>query len=353
MNPAVIPRLINGPFGDPGLYIQLRWEGRAVLFDLGQNDRFPTEDLCRVSHVCVSHCHMDHFIGFDRLLRVFLGRNQTLWLCGPPGILDCVEGKLRGYTWNLVDGYGFSLEVAEVWPEAVQRAVFRAAHSFRREALPAQPFHGLVVDEPAFCIRATHLDHRIYSLGFALEERSHLNVDTASLARLGIPPGPWLSALKSALRRGEPDSAVVRATWRENGQDRSHNLRLGEARGWLVKETPGQKVAYVVDTLFSPENAERIAALAQDADVFFCESPFLDADEDQATKRYHLTAKQAGLLGRAAHARELRVFHFSPRYAGRAEELYREAQVSFCGESLQAAAPIEQHAPGSLSPTGK
>ena len=344
MNPAFVPRLINGPFGDPGLYIQLRWEGRAVLFDLGQNETFPAGDLCRVSHVCVSHCHMDHFIGFDRLLRVLLGRNQTLWLYGPPGILDCVEGKLRGYTWNLIDGYGFSLEVAEVWPDSVQRAVFHAATGFKRESLPAQPFHGLVVDEPAFGIRATHLDHRIYSLAFALEEKSHLNVDTACLARLGVPPGPWLSALKSALRRGEPDRAVVTATWKENGQDRSRDFSLGAARGSLVKETQGQKFAYVVDTLFSPENAERIAALAQNADVLFCESPFLDADEDQATRRYHLTAKQAGLLGRSAHARELRVFHFSPRYAGRAEELYREAQASFCGEQNEA---------GALTPAGK
>ena len=342
MNPAFVPRLINGPFGDPGLYIQLRWEGRAVLFDLGQNDSFPTGDLCRVSHVCVSHCHMDHFIGFDRLLRVFLGRDQTLWLCGPPGILDCVEGKLRGYTWNLVDGYGFSLEVAEVWPDSIRRAVFQAASGFRRESLSAQPFHGLVVDEPAFCIRAAHLDHRIYSMAFAFEEKSHLNVDSAYLARLGVPPGPWLSALKNALRKGEPD--VVTAMWKENGHNRSRDFSLGEVRGSLVKETHGQKFAYVVDTLFSPENEERIAALAQGADVFFCESPFLDADEDQATKRYHLTAKQAGLLGRSAHARELRVFHFSPRYAGRAEELYREAQASFCGEQSEA---------GALTPTGK
>ncbi len=342
MNPAFVPRLINGPFGDPGLYIQLRWEGRAVLFDLGQNDSFPAGDLCRVSHVCVSHCHMDHFIGFDRLLRVFLGRDQTLWLCGPPGILDCVEGKLRGYTWNLVDGYGFSLEVAEVWPDSIRRAVFQAASGFRREPLPAQPFHGLVVDEPAFCIRAAHLDHRIYSMAFAFEEKSHLNVDSAYLARLGVPPGPWLSALKNALRKGEPD--VVTATWKENGHNRSQDFSLGEVRGSLVKETQGQKFAYVVDTLFSPENEERIATLAQGADVFFCESPFLDADEDQATKRYHLTAKQAGLLGRSAHARELRVFHFSPRYAGRAEELYHEAQASFCGEQSEA---------GALTPAGK
>src|SRR3989449_3520645 len=49
----------------------------------------------------VSHTHMDHFIGFDRLLRIALGRGKTLRLYGPPGLIANIEGKLRGYTWNL------------------------------------------------------------------------------------------------------------------------------------------------------------------------------------------------------------------------------------------------------------
>ena len=126
-----------------------------------------------------------------------------------------------------------------------------------------------------------------------------------------------------------------------------------ELHRWLA-EDPGHRQAYehllhLWDLSGDLASDDDIAALAQDADVFFCESPFLDADADQATRRYHLTAKQAGLLGRSAHARKLRVFHFSPRYAGRAEELYREAQASFCGESLQA----EPHAAGTLTPAGK
>jgi ribonuclease Z len=334
---------VNGPFGDPGLYVQLRWEGRALLFDLGHNDALPAAEVLRVSHVFVSHCHMDHFIGFDRLLRLFLARDKRLSLFGPPGILGCVAGKLRGYTWNLVDTYGFSVEVAEVAPEGIRRALFPAATGFVPEALPPLPFGGTLIDEPAFRVRAAHLDHRIYSLGFALEEKSRLNVDKDFLARLGAQPGPWLSDLKQALRRGEPDDFVVTARWRQkDGQEQRRDFVLGEVRGRLVKETRGQKIAYVVDTLFSPDNAARVAALAHGADLFFCESPFLDEDAEQATGRYHLTARQAGLLGRAADARKLVVFHFSPRYSGQAERLYQEAHEAFrggVGANADSAAP--------------
>lgn len=334
MNPAFHARLVNGPFGDPGLYIHLRWEGRALLFDLGQNDALPPAELLRVSHVFVSHCHMDHFIGFDRLLRTFLARETKLHLFGPPGILECIEGKLRGYTWNLVDNYGFAIEAAEVTPTLVRRVLFPAAQAFRPEPLSSLPLvDGVVLDEPAFLVRAAHLDHKIYSLGFALEEKSHLNVDKDYLNRLGISTGPWLTELKHALRREEADTFVVTAKWRQkDGTEQQRDLHLGDVRGQLVKETRGQKIAYVVDTLYSPDNVARIAALAREADLFFCESPFLDEDEDQATKRHHLTTRQAGLLGRAAAAKKLIVFHFSPRYAGQAERIYREAQAAFSGD---------------------
>ena len=96
--------------------------------------------------------------------------------------------------------------------------------------------------------------------------------------------------------------------------------------------TPGQKVAYVVDTLFSPGNVARVTRLAAGADVLFCEAPFLEEDLEQATRRYHLTAAQAGALARAAGVRRLQVFHFSPRYEGRYGEIIAEAQAEFAGQ---------------------
>ena len=78
--------------------------------------------------------------------------------------------------------------------------------------------------------------------------------------------------------------------------------------------------------------AHRVGHLATaGADVFFCEAPFLEEDLEQAARRYHLTARQAGALGRAAGVRRLQVFHFSPRYEGRYGEIVAEAQAEFAG----------------------
>lgn len=330
MKTSLFPRLVNGPFGDPGLFIGLRWEGRAVQFDLGRLGRMELGDVLKMSHVFVSHAHMDHFMGFDHLLRMFLPRAATLDIYGPEDFLARLAGRLAGYTWNLTEDYPLVIVGHEVRPATVHSARFRAATGFAPEDRSERPFDGVLLDEHGLSVSAAILDHKIPCLAFALAEKAHLNVDTAVLERRNLHPGRWIDGLKRALRAGLPDEESVTAMVREDGVVREASFPLGSLRE-LIVESRGQKIGYVVDTLYSPENQRRIVELVREADLFYCESPFLDEDVEQATKRYHLTARQAGLLGREAGVRRLEVFHFSPRYEGRADQIYAEARAAFLG----------------------
>jgi len=328
MKTTLRPRLLNGQTGDPALLIGLRWQGRALLFDLGRIDRTPAASLLPVEGVFVSHTHMDHFMGFDQLLRLFLARDATLRLYGPAGLADCVAGKLAGYTWNLTDDYGFTIEVTELARDVMVSWRFPARRRFAREPLgPPRPFTGVVVSDPVFTVEAAPLDHKIVSMAYAVTERMHLNVRPEALADAGLRPGPWLNLLKQAVRAGAPDDTPIEVA----AGDRRPLRAVREA---FLTVTPGQKLAYVVDTLFSPANAAAIVRLAAGADLFFCEAPFLEEDLEQAARRYHLTARQAGALGRAAGVRRLQVFHFSPRYEGRYGDILAEAQAEFVGREV-------------------
>ena len=338
MNPSFSSYLVNDCFGDPGLYVEVRWSKRALLFDLGQNDVLGSSRLLRANDLFVSHTHMDHFIGFDAVVRVALGRGKTLRLYGPPGLIDNVNGKLRGYTWNLVDGYPLTIEVREFNRQEVRQATFHAAQGFVASPTTSHPLSidartelFTVLEDPMFTVRAVALNHRIPSFAYALEERFHVNVNKQKLHEAGLPVGGWLKDVKQYLWEGKPDDLRFTAVLFDEHRRMEREFVLGEFASQFLTISKGQKLAYVVDTRYDEDNEARIVALAKHADVLYCESPYLDIDAEKARDRYHLTARQAGIMARKAGARDLIVFHFSPRYTGQGEAIEQEAQEAFRG----------------------
>jgi len=273
---------------------------------------------------------MDHFIGFDHLLRVCLGRDKRLSLFGPPGFIGNVESKLGAYTWNLVENYtnDFMLSVTEIHPGESMTREYRCQDAFRPVALPVRKeYSGILLDEPFFLVRGEFLRHKVPSLAFALEEKVSVNIKKNVLVEMGLPVGPWLMELKRKILKNEPDETPVRAWWKEGEKI----LPLGELRERAVRLTPGQKLAYVADTGYSEEDARRVVELARDADILFIEACFLDADAQRAAEKHHLTALQAGRLAGRAEAKRMILFHFSPKYQGCGHLLEEEATRAFEG----------------------
>jgi ribonuclease Z len=335
MTPLLHPFLVNDRFGDPALYVDFKFDKRALLFDLGDLHGLEPSKVLRLSDVFVSHAHLDHFIGFDQVLRILLGRDKTLRLYGPAGMIERVEHRLAGYAWNLVDRFATDLKltVTEVLSAcAARRAEFRLKNAFRRTAEePLDLASGLLRDDETFRVRTAVLDHRIPSLAYAVEEKAHVNVWKDRLDKMGLAVGPWLRDLKRAVVRGDPEDAPVRVVWRRDGAGKDATWPLGKLKREILEIVPGQKIAYVVDALYSEDNAERIVELARDADILFIEAAFAREDAERAADRYHLTTEQAGRLGRLATVRRLEPFHFSPRYAGQEARLREEVEEAFRG----------------------
>jgi len=328
MTPQFHPRLVNGPFDDPAVYVDFLYERRALLFDLGDIRALPPRKILRLTHIFISHTHIDHFIGFDHLLRLCLGREKRIHLFGPPGFIARVEHRLASYTWNLVESYpaDFTLVAAELHPDGRSiSAEFHCRGGFRREHERTEQLQdGILLDEETFRIRTTFLDHKIVCLAYALEEKDHVNIMKNRLLELGLPTGPWLGELKRAILRGESDGRRFRAWWHAEGEVVERYFSLGELKETILQIVRGQKIAYVTDAAGTPDNAARIVDLARGADYLFIETAFLDADRERAGERHHLTALQAGLLARQAGVARAIPFHFSPRYEGMEDRLRDE-----------------------------
>jgi ribonuclease Z len=331
MRPLLHPTLVNGRSGDPALYVETLFEKRAILFDLGDIAALPARKILRLEQIFVSHAHIDHFVGFDRLLRLHVGREKQIALFGPTGLIEHVGHKLHGYLWNLAESYAcdLALVVTEIDDALATRTVrFRLKTTFAAEELGrGRLADGVVHSEPTFRVSTTMLDHGTPVLGFALEEAAHVNVWKNRLDERQLPVGPWLSALKRAVVEDRPDDFPIGiAAARAAGGARE--MPLGALRD-LVTVTPGQKIAYVTDVADTPENRATIAALARGADLLFIEAAFAKDDAAQATARAHLTTTAAGEIARAAGAKRVEPFHFSARYAGEDERMMAEVQAAF------------------------
>lgn len=320
------PYLPNGLTGDPALWVDLPDEGQSVLIDLGDLRNIPNRKLLRVGRVLVTHTHMDHFIGFDHLLRLALGRDRELVLSGPGGFLRHVQGKIDAYTWNLIDSYPVRLIVEEIDGETVRSVEYSGAGKMRPQPRPERAFRRTIHAERAYTVDVDLLDHGIPVLGVALRETEHLSVDKDRLLRLGLEPGPWLHDLKMAVRRRRPGETPIEAATATGGTRRFEAAELGRE---ILFRRPGEKLAYFSDLRYTRSNVDKAVALAENADLMICESAFLHADDALARERFHLTARQAGEIARAAGVRRLATFHFSPRYQGREQELLDEASEAF------------------------
>ncbi|MBI4822865.1 MAG: ribonuclease Z [Nitrospirae bacterium] len=305
MKPTFHHRLLNGPFEDPCLYIRLLWEKRALMFDLGDLRKLNTGELLKITDIFVTHTHIDHFIGFDTVLRALLRSEKPLSVFGPSNIIECVEGKLKGYSWNLIKEYPLRLEVFGINNDTIEHASFYAEDCFAKKQRESKQFSGIALEDISFKVKAVCLKHDIDCMGFSMEEDFHINIDKARLIDMGLPVGPWLSDLKKAIRQASPEDREFIV----NGKSYS----LGELKN-LTIINKGQKVSYIVDASPSEENIKKIIELVKGSDTLYSEAYFLDSDKQRAVERNHLTSKLAGYIAKKAGVKNLTVMHFSPKY---------------------------------------
>ncbi|MCL4490788.1 MAG: ribonuclease Z [Nitrospirae bacterium] len=325
MKPTFHADPVNGPFEDPCVYIRIMREKRALLFDLGDLGKLGLGSLMKITDAFVTHTHIDHFIGFDFILRGILRRDVPLRIFGPENIIGCVEGKLKGYTWNLIKDYPLKIEAFAIRDNRIAHASFHAGNNFTRFDHPEAEFQGTILRDSFFNIKGLVLSHQIPVMAYSLEEKFHININKAALSDMELPVGPWLSDLKKAVRELASENTIFEVSGRQ--------LSLQELMR-IVTITRGQKISYVTDISPTEENMAKIIPFVSGSDLLFCEAYFLDRDKDRAFERRHLTASLAGRIAKEAQVGGLELMHFSPKYRQCAEELYQEAMREFKGERI-------------------
>ncbi len=298
--------------GDPGLDNAL-WvlvnSGQSItriLFDCGEGclSGLPVSEVQAFDHLFFSHLHMDHVAGFDSLFRCTFDRDSrpnTVW--GPPGTARILQNRFRGFVWNLHEGLRGSWSVNDIHPDRIERASFKLSEAFEVfHDEGSSPRKGPILDHQDFNLEALAMDHGTPSLAFLLREKPRLNIDKEKLAKLGLPPGPWLNRVKDS--SSEEDALDIEGRL----------LSLSDLREKLLVESPGDSLAYLTDFILDGPALERLSVFLRGCGTIVCEAQYRHEDLELARRNYHLTGRQAGEIAARAGAERLVVFHISERY---------------------------------------
>lgn len=315
-------RLLNEPFEDPCLVVGIVRQKRILLFDIGDIHRLSQKELNKVSDVFVTHMHIDHFIGFDTLLRGILKKPLPLRIYGPEGLIECLQGKLKGYTWNLITAYPFKIEAFEIDHQRIRHFSFYAEKRLVPIERDSRVFHGTVLEEPFFRVSAMVLSHSIPVLAFRIDENIHINIDKDLLLKKGLEVGPWLSQFKEAIVKKDMHRKILAG----------NKIITPEEIKEIAIITEGQKISYVMDVSVHDKNIDRLIEFIRFSDYLYCEAYFLHDDMDLAIERNHLTARITGQVARMAGVKNLIPLHFSLRYKDNPELILNEVNEAFSGK---------------------
>ncbi len=316
-------RLVNGLQGDPSVFVLLKRLGEALLFDLGMIDNLGHRDMLRVRSVFVSHTHMDHFIGFDRLLRVNVPHKRQLQIFGPKDFIERVRAKLNSYTWNLIDPDQIRFQVYEIHPDgSVWNALLTNTDLFQGRAQRTALAHKhLATLGDGSQVSAALLDHKgIPSVAYKLEAPAALKVRTDKLKSLGLKAGPWLGDLQYKVRTGQIQGDID-----VNGRV----FQVEDLSRSLIAQQAGRSLVYLTDLAFSKANIDSLQSAFQRATDGISESSFSDADRNRAVDKAHLTSRQSALIARSLGIQHFHIFHISGIYGQGPQQVAEEARAFF------------------------
>ena len=259
----------------------LRWDDDVILFDPGEGTQrqlaLAHVSVPAITMICITHFHGDHCLGLPGVLGRFG--------------LDRVR--------HPVDLY---------YPASGEEYLERLRHAAVMDEWTLLRTHpvdtdGLVVDRGGFTLHAARLDHSTEAYGWRIVEPDGRRMLPDRLDALGVEG--------KAVGRLQREGAIAVG---------GHTVTVEE----VSEPRPGQHFAFVMDTGL----CDGARTLADHADLFVCESTFLDSERDLAASYRHLTARQAAEIARDAHARRLVLTHFSQRYPNE-DDFLQEARAVF------------------------
>jgi len=326
--PRVKHYLVNERYEDPGIFLQVENTGDYILFDIGNIYKLDRSIIKKINKIFITHTHMDHFIGFDYLLRLKLGKQQVVEIFGIYPVSENIYHKLQGYIWNLVEFEPQIIFLVKQYKDGYfYHYKFDIKKKFKKEFIKrTKAKNNTIYENENYKVNFAVLDHKIPILGYSFVFPDKLKLNKELLKELPLK-GKEIGKLKEFLEN--PKNCKKRLKIK----NKYYSYDFLKERYTFTQK--GIKISYITDVLGSKENIEKIIKLVKDSDYLYCESVFLEKDSEQASKVYHLTTKQTAKIAKLANVKNLVPFHFSRRYGKNTKLIFNELSKFLEGTNIK------------------
>ena len=311
-----IPTLKSKPSEDISILLQLDNHSFNYICECGDASELTVKDCRNTRAIFISHTHIDHFINFDFILRHQVGIGEKVTICGPKGISQQVQAKIRGYSWNLVEVDAIIYEVREI--VAGQQIQVSELHPPLWEIRPKQVIETPVIYEnERFQVNYTALDHKLPSIAYLFKEKETVKIEMEKSAWKG---GKWVRLLKKAFEEKQEDAII----------EIDHQEYVAKDLFYLLTIQAGATLGIIMDHAANAENQAKIKSLFTNCDEVFIESFYKAADRAFAELNFHSYSTSSGALMKICKVKQAVPVHFSRKYtAEEVEALITEFENAF------------------------
>lgn len=285
------------------------------LCECGDASELTVKEVQNSNAIFISHTHIDHFANFDTVIRHQIGIQRRIIICGPKGIAEQVQSRIKSYTWNLIERGAIIYEIREVRSEnEINKFEVEPPFWELKEKEVVQT--NVIFEEKNFFVTAILLNHKIPTLAYKFKENDIIKID---IQASGFKGGKWVQELKDAFEKNYKTKVISIEGKDYQASELFHLLHVQE----------GDSVGVIMDHSANDENHSKIKKHFFKSRKVFIESFYKKEDKEQADLNYHSYSSMSGKIMRQAQVREPVPVHFSRRY--------REEEINLLIEEFGAA----------------
>ncbi len=281
------------------ILIKVKNHSYNYICDCGEAKNLTVKECQNTKAIFISHTHIDHFVNFDTILRHQIGTERKVVICGPKGIINQVQNRIKSYCWNLIEPGSISYEIREIKNDNSIKTVVLNPPLWEIEE-ETQINNPIIFKSEDFHVEFEILDHKTDSIAylFKAEDKTKIELDN------GFKGGKWVADLKRSYEMNNHNETI-----NVNGTD-----YLSKDLFYMIKKEEGKKLGIIMDHAASKENHEKIRNKFFECDEAYIECFYKDEDKAFAEKNYHSYASMSGQIMKETKVKNAVPVHFSRKY---------------------------------------